>query len=398
MKRTVWSKITIALLSFALMGDMVVIPAIGGIYGTYYDASPFLLNFVLTGAMLSSVFSAFLCGFLARYISKKSLIIGGYILFLISGVGGAAMDNIYSLVTMRVIIGFTYGIVGTAATGLIAEVFSEEKERSFMMGAFNGSISLSGLVMSLLSGFLAVSDWHNSFFVYHIAVLILLLAIVFLPKTAAEGKRESETASSGRDRLPLAFLPVVIAGLIFFSLYFIIVYFITIYLQEAQLGDASAAGILSALLMVGVFIMGMLFSAIYMRLKRTIIIFAYAMLTTAFLVLAFPVNIWVTGAMCIIGGLSYGITVSYYYTYTSMIVPPGARSLAMGIITAVIGLGGFLSSYGLAFYKAVFHVETMASAFLYIGITLAIGTVISIILNTWSRKNPPIVEGKGAEL
>ena len=74
--------------------------------------------------------------------------------------------------------------------------------------------------------------------------------------------------------------------------------------------------------------------------------------------------------------------------HTSMIVPLEVVSLAMGILSAVLSLGGFLSSYALELYKTVLNVDTIAPTLLYIGISLAIGGLLSIILTIRARKNP----------
>ncbi|MCR4436368.1 MAG: MFS transporter [Clostridiales bacterium] len=396
MKNNLLTKITVVLLTFALMGDMVVIPAAGGIFTTFYDANPALLNFILTGPMLISVAASFLCGFLARTISKKYLLIGGYVLFIVAACGGALIDNIYYVVTMRAIAGFTYGIVGTAATGLIAEIFLDEKVRSFMMGAYNAAMSAVGVILSLISGFLAVGNWHNSFYIYLAAIPILIMAIAFLPKTPPEGKASAD-ASANTDRLPLGkFLPVAAAFLLLSALYYIVVYFIAIYVEEMKLGDASTAGIFGSASTVGSFVACMLFSVIYMRLKRATPIVVFLVMAAAYIVMAFPSNIWVVGIMCLLSGAAYGLGMSYYFMHSSMIVPAGVMSLAMGIINAVIGLGGFFSSYALELYKGVFHAETMAPTFMYIGITLAIGGILSIILTIRAGKNPVNVENTNA--
>jgi predicted MFS family arabinose efflux permease len=386
MKISSITKITIALLTFALMGDMVVIPAVGGIFATFTDANPARLNLILTGPMLLSVITPFLCAFLARSISKKYLLIGGYGLFIVSACGGALIDNIYYLITMRMLAGFSCGIVGVAATSLIAEIFNGEKERSSMMGGYNGMLSALGVAMSLASGFLAVRDWHASFYVYLAAIPILILTIVFIPKTPPEGKISGDKTEN-TDRFPLGkFLPVAAAFLIYNSLYYVVVYFIAIYVEEMQLGDASIAGIFGSASTVGVFILSMLFSTIYMRLKRALPIIIFLTTSIAYMVMAFPSNIWIVGSMCALAGAANGLAMSYYYMHVSMIVPPGVMSLGMGIIGATVGLGAFACSYVLELYKAVFKSQMIAPTFLYIGISLAIGGFVSLILFMRSRK------------
>ncbi|MCR4437401.1 MAG: MFS transporter [Clostridiales bacterium] len=397
MKSKLLLKTTVLLVTFASMADMVVIPAVGGIFASFPDASPFLMGLFLTGPLLLCVIGSVLCGFLAQYISKKYLLIGAYVLFIIASCGGALIDNIYYIVAMRLLVGLSYGLSMTLGMGIIAEVFLDEKERSFMMGANSSAASALGIAMSLLGGYLAVGNWHHSYYVYLAAIPILIMIIAFVPKTPPEGKKASDVAASGKERLPIAkMLPVVVSYLIFNALYYIALYYIAIYLEEVKLGDASTAGIMSSLSTIGSLCAGILFSIVYMRVKRGTPIIAFLVMAGTFIVLAFPSNIWVIGIMCFMGGLAYNFGSSYYFMHTSMIAPPGVMSLAMGIITATMGIGGFLSSYALSLYQAVLKVNTMTPTFLYIGITLAIGGLLSILLTIKSKKNPVSVGNTNA--
>lgn len=388
MERKLLLKITFLFLNFVTMADMVVIPAAGGIFASFPDASPILQMLFLTGPLFPSVIGSLLCGYLAKHISKKYLMIGGYVIFIIGACGGALIDNIYYIVTMRMIVGISYGFVPTAGMGLIAEVFLDEKERSSMMGMYNAASTVLAVVMSLLAGFLAVGNWHHSYYIYLASIPILIMIMAFIPKTPPEGKEASDGASSEKEGLPFVkFLPMVASFLFINIFYNIVLYYIAIYLEEVNLGSASVAGILTSAGSIGSFCFSLLFSTLYMRVKRGIPIIAYLVMALAYVFMAFPSNVWVVGIMCFLAGGAYGLSLGYYYMDASMILPPGVMSLGMGILGACLSLGGFLSSYALGLYKAVLHVDKIAPTFLYIGISLAIGGLLSIILTVRSRKN-----------
>ncbi|HWR42104.1 MFS transporter [Sporomusa sp.] len=377
MINTLLVKVTILLVSFACMADLVIIPAIGGIYSALPDADPVLLDFILTGPMLIAVFSSLLCGILAKKISKKHLLIGAYIIFIIATCGGALFTNIYYIVAMRALVGFAFGIVSVAAMGLIAEVYIEEAERSSMVGLYNGIMAGIGIIMSLISGFLAVDDWKNSFYIYLLGIPILIMIFAYLPKTPPEGKEKS---SERAERLPLTQVSTVaIAFFLFNALYCIVCYYIALYLEEIQLGDASTAGILTSVGTIGSLCGSLLFSPIYLRLKSATPITAYFVMGAAYIVLSFPSNIWIVGAMCLLAGMAYGIGLSFYFMHASMIVPPSVISATMAIMAVSVNLGTFFSSYALNIYKAMLHIQTIAPTFLYIGITLVILGVLSMV-------------------
>lgn len=375
------------------MADLVVTPAAQGIFENFPDANPSLYSLFLTGPFFFSLLASLLCGFLARFISKKYLMIGSYILFILAACGGALVDNIYYLVVARLIVGFAYGLSLAANMGLLAEVFPDEKERSTMMGFSNATISVWGILIPLVSGYLSVQNWHNVYFIYLVAIPILGMIVLFVPKTPPEGTQVTDDAQASKESLPLAkFIPVVVAFLFLNIFYNISMYYIVFYLTETGLGDSSTAGIVTALFVLGSFLVCMFFSPIYMRVKRGTPIFIFVLMGLGYVVLAFPSNIWIVGLMGLIIGASYGLGVSYYYMHASTIVPPSSISLGMGIIGAAMSLGGFLSSYFLSLYQLMLGVKTITPTFLYIGISLLIGGAISIFLAIRSQKKSGIVE------
>lgn len=388
MKNKLMAKLTILLIGFAVMGDMVVIPAVGGIFGSFPDADPMFISLFLTGPLFFTLIGSILCGIMARYISKKYLLIGSYLLFIVAACGGALVDNMTYIVTMRLLVGLTYGFTPTAAMGLIAEVFSEEKERSTMMGSYNASTAVWGVLMSLAGGYLAVSDWHLSYYVYLVSIPILVTIFAFVPKTPPEGKQSPDGAEAAKERLPYGkFIPIALAFLFINIFYSVIMYYIAIYVEETGLGDASVAGVMSSAGTVGIFLAGLLFSVIYLRVKRGTPIIFFLVMAAAYIIMAFPTNVWVVGIMCVLAGGAFGLNISYYYMHVSMIVPPGVMSLAMGILGAALSIGGFLSSYALMGYQAALGVSTIAPTFLYIGLSLGVCGVISIILTARAGKN-----------
>jgi small-conductance mechanosensitive channel len=60
-------------------------------------------------------------------------------------------------------------------------------------------------------------------------------------------------------------------------------------------------------------------------------------------------------------------------------------TLSIAILTASMNIGGFLSPFFFDAYQSIFQLKTVASTCLYIGITLAVGATISIILAIRSR-------------
>ena len=143
-------KLTILLSFFGLMADVAITPAMESIFASFPNAKPYLHNMFLTGPMFTCCLGTLICGVLARHISKYTLLIMSYILFIIGAAGGALIDSFIYMVSMRLVAGFAYGAISSATLGLIAELFAEEAERSFMMGGLNSASAAIGIVMSFI--------------------------------------------------------------------------------------------------------------------------------------------------------------------------------------------------------------------------------------------------------
>ncbi|HWR42973.1 MFS transporter [Sporomusa sp.] len=382
-------KLTILIANFACMADMVIIPAAGGIFAAFPDADPKLLDLILTGPMLASIAGSLLCGFLARYFSKKYILIGAYVLFIIGSCGGAWFANIYYVLVMRMIVGFAYGFVPTGIFALVSELYEEEEERSVMVGLVTASVAIWGIILACISGFLAVDDWRYSYYVYYAAIPILLMLVVFLPKTPPEGCNKEVV----EERMPIFKVGgVALACFGFNTLYNIVVYYIAIYLQEAQIGDASTAGVITSMGTLGCMVSSLFFGKIYSGLKGVTAAVAYIAMAVAFIILSHPADIWTIGAMCLLTGAAFGIGINYYYMHSSMIVPPSIISLVMAIIAIAMNLGTFASSYALTLFQTIMHVRTIAPTFLYVGVIFGIWGVLSITSTKFFAKKSDGIE------
>jgi MFS family permease len=384
--RTAILKIVILVAFFCTMPDSLLTPAMNDIATSFPDVSSTLFNLFLTGPMFTGVVGTLLCGSLARIFSKKALLVFGYIVFSITASGGALVDNMAYMVVMRLLSGFAYGIVATVLMGLIAELFTKESERSFMMGANSSVTAAFGVILSLIGGYLADHNWHYVFYAYLFGVPILILILIFIPKTPPEGKRAGDEQSGERDKLPVKTLgPIALAIFLYGTLIFIPIYYLSFYLAEANLGDASVAGIIASVGTAGGFVSGLLFTFLYMRLRRATSAICFLLSALSFIIMAFSSNIWLIVVMIFVGNFATIQLTSYYYMYASMIMPPGVMTLSIAILTAAMSIGGFFSSFIFDTYQRIFRLETVASTYLYIGIYLAIAAVVSAILAIRSR-------------
>lgn len=373
-------KTVIIFMAFVAMGDMIITPIAANIMESFPDMSTFAFNFIMSGAMLMSIPAALIGGKLAQHLSKKTLLVFAYGLYIVAGIGNYFVNSEVLFMICRGCVGISAGLLGACAFSLIAELFPDEKTCSSMIGYYNAFMSGCGIVISLLSGYLGTINWRFSFLINLFAILVLILIICFLPKTPPENTSYSEKGKNN-EKMPFpATLGFIVFAVVFNALYCIIFYCISIYLAEINMGGSDIAGIISSLGTIGCAAAGLVFSFIFRCLKNKMPIVLFFVLAIGYFILTLPIGIVMIGAMNLLMGFAYGVNLSYVYMTATMIAPPSKMAFSSALGNASIGLGCFVSTYLLTFYQNIFHADTMQPVFLYVAITAAAATVITIII------------------
>ena len=106
------------------------------------------------------LFACLIAGKISDLVNKKILFLCGLLLFALTGTTLALVPNDLLFVVMASLNGgICYGIVSVSAVGIISDTFSNEEERSKMLGLYNGIMALVGALLALLYGFCADINW-----------------------------------------------------------------------------------------------------------------------------------------------------------------------------------------------------------------------------------------------
>lgn len=390
-KNLVLFLIALFLTNVSVMADMVVVPCIADLYELFSNSTN-LVNFVISGPALFIIVASLICGHLMKHFSKKSLLIVGFSLFALASIFGAVIENVIYMAVMRAIVGFSIGIVNVSALSLLNEIFKDVNIRSKMYGGFNASMAGIGALMGLVAGVLAEISVQWAFKVYWISIPILLIVILYVPKTPAEKhlnnnhQKESMVLSQVK-----RFVELCMASLMFNMIYYVIFFQISVYISENALGNSAVAGAMSSLGTIGSMCACLVFGFVYNRLKRTTIALSYGIFVIGYLLLMLlPVN-FVVALACLLMGAAFGNGFSYYYMRCTIIVPSEQVSKSIGILSAVNGIGVFISPYFVTYLQRMMGVEVVMSVLPVIFTMSGIGLVISIVLFLRDRS-------KGGEL
>lgn len=386
--RLVLCLIALFLSNVAVMADMVIIPIANNLFETFDNVSA--INFILSGAAFISVFTAMACAKLLYKFSKKTVLVLSMALFAVSSIFGGAVENVYYVLVMRILVGVTMGFVNATAVALLAELFEDEGARSKAMGFFNAAMAGTGAVLSLVTGLFAVNGWTEVFKVYWVSVPVLILMLLFVPMTPPDKAVETEDGEEVKPQKPyLAHQVGMLSSCFAFNLIYGIIYFqVAILVAERGLGNEATSALFSALGTVGSCTLCCLFGFIYPKLKRGTIIIGYLGLCLSYLLLLVATGAEVAAVACMLCGAAYGYGFSYFFMRCTVIVPRVKTSGSLSLTTAIGQLGMFLSTYACTMLQGILHTTGIAALLPFAIGVAGIGTVLSIILTIRDKKYP----------
>ena len=170
-----------ALLMLAMLGIMsntAIITSIPQFEDLFSDVKKInlLAKLMIT---LPSLMIAISSPFLGHIIYKTSVIksaIVALLLFALFGTAGLYLDDIYSLLISRLLLGIAIAILMIVTTTLIGAYFKHEARYKFM-GFQNSFVSIGGVLFITCGGFLSDIDWRYPFGLYCISVFMLPFVI-----------------------------------------------------------------------------------------------------------------------------------------------------------------------------------------------------------------------------
>jgi predicted MFS family arabinose efflux permease len=152
------------------------------------------------------------------------------------------------------------------------------------------------------------------------------------------------------------------------------------------LGGVSLSGILSALGTVGGMAFSVSFGLYYNRFRRFTICIGFALMALSYWMLWSATSVPMALIANILIGASYGLGVSYYMTYCTIIVPPFQIPLSISITSTILNIGAFLSTYCGTLLQKIIGASTIVEVIPVLIAILAIGAALSLVFSIVERK------------
>jgi MFS family permease len=334
------------------------------------------INLLVALPPLFIIPTSVLVGRLSFYISKKTLLTIGQILYIIGGVGAAWFMDFNYILVMRIILGIGCGIVYPIVPTLIAQFYTGH-ERAAMMGRANAVGGIIAMAMTLAAGALATIGWHLPFYVDLFFVVVLVMQLIFLPKVPPE-KQLMEQAG-GKQTLTVEERHIgskawfcILLMFVSMTLGMVFLLKMAILVEARGIGDAALAGIISSCQIGCAFLFALSFPSVFKRLRRFTVIAPILAASLSFLLIAFANNT----VMVIIGasifGAYLGYSIPYLQTTVSGYVHPARRTFALTLLSTGLFAGQAASTPFVGFIEAVIGTD--------IALLFQVMSIISLIL------------------
>ncbi|PKO16311.1 MAG: hypothetical protein CVU39_08075 [Chloroflexi bacterium HGW-Chloroflexi-10] len=367
-------------LSFlSVLSGVAVSPALGQIRLAFPDASDLAIQLVLTLPPLLVIPVSLFSGALALIFKRRQMLFVGLVIYILGGLGGGLVNSLPLLLVTRALLGIGNGVVAPLSLSLIADFYTGE-ERAKTMGLSSAMATLSGVVMPLISGWLAVYDWHYAFASYLISLPVCILVWRFLPEPPLTVKTPGDVKK----------LPRVVYAMGFLTFLLMVVFYLiparaALFLMETGIGNSSQSGLVIAALNVSAFLVGLWFGSLRSFLKRFTNLFGIVMLGSGLGILFISQSLPMVIVAMFIAGLGIGVLMPIIFLGTANLVPASLNATALSIINSSLYLGQFASPLVFAVIASIFHTEGVRNYFLSGALMTAIAA-IGVAMLTFKKK------------
>ncbi len=354
----------------------------------YLGANQTIVQSVVTLPTLVSVPVSLIIGANADKIGKKRAILIGCIIALMAGLIPVFIDvSLTQLLIASAFIGVGLGFIIPTSTGLITDFF-EGPEQMDLMGKQSAFVNMGGMLLSILGGIFALSNWHNTYLIFIYIVPIFILVLFLIPRDKKQ-KLHTDHGLNKKAKLSKEVF-IMCAIIIVFGISFGVVNTNNaILVMEKELGTAATAGF-AASMMTGIGIVcGLLYGKIAGFLKNLILPIALLCAALGTFIIGSANSPVVLYIGSILSGAGLSLTMPTSLFRVSQSVDQASATLSMSIFLACSSTSLFISPLIFNPISIAFNNNFAQFRFFMASVCLIILTVLAFfhVTNTKSIKN-----------
>ena len=332
----------------------IVNPAIASLAAAYPSVGLNTIVLVSTLPMFAAIPTSLLAGKIINKLGAKNALLSSFGLLILAGIAPAFMRADFTAVLVcRSVAGLASGVV-TPVNATLVSTYIEPARRPAMFGYKQGVGNIVGIVLMALAGIVAAKNVFHIWYL-HLVLCVPVILGLFLTtppsweEAPAAAEAAAEVKTREKEKVSLSAWGIILIMLVFSIFSYPAFLYLSSLIEANGMGDASLAGFISTASTVGGVVGSMVFGKLYQTLKNRVVPLFLAALVVNYLLFALTDSVVLYFVGNFIGGIGYFGMFVALTTGLSMNCSAGAFPTATGIMTAMMNLGIFASSYVIGF-------------------------------------------------
>ncbi|OZG64058.1 MFS transporter [Bifidobacterium eulemuris] len=382
-----------AILSLALLLQSISVTAavVSSLKQDFPDASVMELQGFVTVPVLGNIIATLVGGRIAPIVGKKNLCIIGTLLCFIGGFLPMFVPILNGQTALRVLAGFGLGLIQPLSASLIVDCF-KGKEADTLMGFQSSAVGLGATIISSCIAGVMTFDWHYFYFVYCLALVVMVIVMLFIPNAVNEIGRERKSADNApkkRTKMPLSAYFGMILQIVFATGYGFYSINLSLAAEETGVITATEAATVITVVSISSLIGGLFFGLVKRFVGMWIGLLALGMNAAALLIWANTASM----ALWCVAGVLLGVGFCWFMPYVNLLVneqtDPSISAQATSYAFFGNSVGSFIPSYVFAALGALTGMTStwkslnMGAVFLVICMVM----VLALMLSTKAKAN-----------
>ncbi len=329
-------------MSLTMACNSALAPILAEVGKFFPDAGDSAIQIVLTLINLTTLPAMILEPILEPKITKRDIAVIGTALMLLGGLMPQVLNSqLWMLYAASIVIGVGLSFVVVTSSSLISDYFTG-LDKSRVMGFQSIFVSIGGTIIAKGSGILtAMAGWKRGYLVFLIALPIIIIILLTVPKGETTPKAEKGEKSGVSGSMVYFGALCLITGI------FVATFNtnIAMYIDRKGIGDASTAGTVASIMQVIGIIGGLMLGFVVKTFKRFTIGASILVMAAGTALVGMTTSFPMICAGAVLVGIGFAIRNPGAVTFGANMVPAAQASLAIAIISATYNVGNFISAY-----------------------------------------------------
>ena len=329
-------------MSLTMACNSALAPILAEVGKFFPDAGDSAIQIVLTLINLTTLPAMILEPMLEPKITTRDIAVIGTALMLLGGLMPQVLNSqLWMLYAASIVIGVGLSFVVVTSSSLISDYFTG-LDKSRVMGFQSIFVSIGGTIIAKGSGILtAMAGWKRGYLVFLIALPIIIIILLTVPKGETTPKAEKGEKSGVSGSMVYFGALCLITGI------FVATFNtnIAMYIDRKGIGDASTAGTVASIMQVIGIIGGLMLGFVVKTFKRFTIGASILVMAAGTALVGMTTSFPMICAGAVLVGIGFAIRNPGAVTFGANMVPAAQASLAIAIISATYNVGNFISAY-----------------------------------------------------